>query len=423
MKNPIAISLSPNVNREYVSLAKHLLLVHSQWEDKHILSRASEMLARRFSGGAPRSLGEGGGHFVSLASSGRQALYDLLRALDIKNGDEVIIQAFTCIAVPEPIVWVGATPVYADIKEGSYSIDPEDVKKKITSKTKAIIVQHTFGIPGPIEEIMAIAKEKGIFVIEDCAHALPASLNGRSLGTFGDAAIMSFGRDKCISSIFGGAVITKDAALIARISSFQKQRPLPPRMWVAQQLLHPVFFRYALQWYFASSIGKVALVLAQKLGLLSKAVASEERSGQKPVHVAYAYSPALALLLLDQLKKLDSIASRRLQIAARYQVELRIPTPPVGDSSIMPSYLRFPMLVENRDAILLDARSQHMLLGDWYDAPLVPKSSNYMAFGYRIGSCPRAEDAARRVINLPTYPSLTDTQVTKVIDFMNSYGN
>ena len=398
-------------------LARHLLFVHSYWKDRDIVSRASQMLAQRFPG-----------HFVSLASSGRQALYDLLRSLDVKKGDEVIIQAFTCIAVPEPIIWAGAKPIYADLPAGRqvllnpYSIDPEDVKKKITAKTKAIIVQHTFGIPGPIEEIIAIAKEKNIFVIEDCAHALGASLNGKPLGTFGDAAIMSFGRDKSISSVFGGAVITKNKTLLDRIAAMQKSRPLPPRLWVAQQLFHPVFFWYALPWYFRSGIGKAALVFAQKIGVLSKAVASEEKKCEPPDHIAYAYSPALALLLINQLKKLDRFTARRREIAKRYQQEL-IPTPGVGKGNTMASYLRFPMDIPHRHELLLDAREHRMLLGDWYDAPLVPASANFSVFGYSSGTCPHAEKSAKSIINLPTYPSLTDTQVTKIINFMNSYGN
>jgi len=424
MKRPIAISLSPNTSKEDVRLAWYLLLVHMYWKDKRILSRVAEKVVKRFPG-----------HFVSLTSSGRQALYDLLRSYGIKKGDEVILQAFTCIAVPEPIIWAGATPVYADIKESSYSIDPEDVKKKITPKTKVIIVQHTFGIPGPIKEILAIAKEHNLVVIEDCAHALGATYENQSLGTFGDAAIFSFGRDKCISSVFGGAVITKDKNRTRMLQEMQSARPLPPKQWVAQQLFHVVLFSFVLPLYFWHGVGKAILVIAQKLHLISRAVAFEERVGKRPVHMEYSYSPALGLLLIKQLDKLDDMTKRRCEIAARYQKELS-PTPRQSggqassspfvrgrerDSS--PSWLRFPVLVENPQGIILDAREQDMLLGDWYDAPLVPASSSLIAFGYNIGSCPRAEEAARTTINLPTYATLTDTQVTKVITFMNHYGN
>lgn len=407
MKRPIAISLSPNTSKEDVRLAWHLLVVQSLWSDRGILSRAAEKIAERFPG-----------HFVTLTSSGRQALFDVLRSYNIKKGDEVILQAFTCIAVPEPIIWAGATPMYADIKENSYSIDPEDVRKKITPNTKAIILQHTFGIPGPLEEILAIAKEHHIIVIEDCAHALGSTHNEKPLGTFGDAAILSFGRDKCISSVFGGAVITRDKNRAHALQAIQNARRLPPKSWVIQQLLHPILFSLILPLYFVMSIGKAILVAAQKLGILSWAVTYEEREGAKPEHLEYAYSPALAMVLLEQLKKLDGIIERRHTISARYTKELRISTPlPTGRQAV----LRFPIQAENRDELIMQARKYRMLLGDWYDAALVPSDSNFWAFQYIPGSCPRAEQVSQSIINLPTYPHLTDTQVTQVIDFVNTY--
>lgn len=411
MKYPVTISLSPNAHSDDVRLARHLLFVHSYWNDKGATARAAEKIANLFPG-----------HFVSLASSGRQALYDVLRSYEIQKGDEVIIQAFTCIAVPEPILWVGATPVYVDIAKDSYSMDVEDFKKKITGKTKAVIIQHTFGIPGPIKEILAIAKEHNIIVIEDCAHALGATMDGKMVGTFGDAAILSFGRDKCISSVFGGAIITRDKNRAHALHKMQASRPLPPRTWVAQQLFHVVFFSAILPIYFWHSLGKVLLVGAQKLHLLSRAVAYEERVGKRPVHMQYAYSPALALLLLKQLEKLSTMNVRRQTIVKRYCTELKGFAQPLVKDETVPSWLRYPLRVGSPKEILLDARSQEMLLGDWYDAPLVPGSANFENFKYIQGSCPRAEEAAKRIINLPTYPTLTDTQVTKIIAFMNTYG-
>src|SRR3989338_1287150 len=410
MSRPIAISLSPNVSSDDVRLAWYLLLVQSTWKDHGVLQRAAENIAGRFPN-----------HFVTLTSSGRQAIFDLLRSYNIKKGDEVILQAFTCIAVPEPVIWTGATPVYADVSPGSYAINPEDIRKKITPNTKAIILQHTFGIPGPIEEVLAIAKEHNLVVIEDCAHALGSTYKGKPLGTFGDAAILSFGRDKCISSVFGGAVITKDKNKAHQLQAMQNTRRLPPSSWVLQQLLHPILFSLVLPSYFVLGIGKVLLVAFQKIGLLSWAVSYEERQGGKPVHIEYSYSPALAMLLLEQLKKLDDITERRLTISARYLKELRIPTPGVGNSDIVHPYLRFPLQMANRDELLMQAREKHMLLGDWYDAALVPSASNFWAFRYIPGSCPNAEVVSKRIINLPTYPALTDTQVTNIIEYINSY--
>lgn len=410
MNRPIAISLSPNTSKEDVKLAWHLLFVHKLWNDRRVLARAAEKIAERFPG-----------HFVTLTSSGRQALLDVLRSFNIGKGDEVILQAFTCIAVPEPIMWTKAKPIYCDIKKDTYSIDPEDVRRKITPNTKAIILQHTFGIPGPIDEVLAIAKEHNLVVIEDCAHALGATYHGKPLGTFGDAAILSFGRDKCVSSVFGGAIITRDKTRAHALQAMQEARSLPSKKWVMQQLLHPILFSLILPLYFWDGFGKAMLVAAQKVGLLSRAVAYEEREGKKPNHIKYSYSPALAMLLLKQLEKLDAMIARHQEIAAEYHRELHIQSLRVGKSNVMHPYLRFPVLVQNRDQLILKARQCHMLLGDWYDAALVPSASNFWVFRYIPGSCPNAEKIAKEIINLPTYPYLTDTQVTQVIDFMNSY--
>ena len=420
MKRPIAISLSPNTDARDVSLALRLLVSARLRDDPTSISQVAHELSKRFAG-----------RFVVLHTSGRQALYDLLRMYGVGLGDEVIIQAFTCIAVPEPILWVGATPIYADLPagkqalQGQYSIDPQEVLKKITPNTKAIIVQHTFGIPGPIEEIIHIAKEKNIVVIEDCAHAFGAHLHGKPLGTIADAAFVSFGRDKCLSSIYGGASIIKSRQHMEKLRALHNVRKQPPLRWVMQQLLHPVLFSVVVPFYFVSGIGKAMLVIFQRLGLLSRAVAIEERKGRKPEHVAYQYPPALAQLLLVQLKKIDAMNVRRRTIASRYMKELantgiELPELPEQSESV---WLRFPVIVKNQQQLLFMAREHKMLLGDWYDAVLVPRTSDRMEFRYTDGSCPVAERVASNVINLPTYPLLTDTQVTEIIAFIKSYAS
>lgn len=414
MNRPIAISLSPNTDSKDVARAWSVLFSRSLRENTDILSEVAHLISKKFDN-----------RFVVLNSSGRQALYDLLRAYDIGLGDEVIIQAFTCIAVPEPILWVGAKPVYVDVEQGSYSVDPQDILKKITSNTKAIIVQHTFGIPGPIEEIVKIAKEKNIIVIEDCAHAFGAALNNKVLGTFADASIISFGRDKCLSSVYGGACVVKNREQMEKLRAFHNQRKQPPFMWTVQQLLHPILFSYIIPSYFTFGLGKALLVLFQRAQLLSRAVEFQERAGRKPLHIEYQYPPALAQLLVLQLGKIDAMNARRKYIADRYAHELSgskalLPAVP---QNTQPSWLRFPVLVKNQKQVMFMAREKNMLLGDWYDSALVPKGSNLIEFQYSLGSCPVAEKTAEQVINLPTYPSLTDTQVTEVIDVIKTYAS
>ena len=414
MNRPIAISLSPNTDSKDVARAWSVLFSRSLRENTDILSEVAHLISKKFDN-----------RFVVLNSSGRQALYDLLRVYDIGLGDEVIIQAFTCIAVPEPILWVGAKPVYADTAKDTYSIDVQDVLRKITPSTKAIIVQHTFGIPGPIEEIVKIAKEKNIIVIEDCAHAFGATLNNKALGTFADASIISFGRDKCLSSVYGGACVVKNREQMEKLRAFHNQRKQPHFIWTVQQLLHPILFSYIIPSYFTFGIGKALLVLFQRARLLSRAVEFQERSGRKPLHIEYQYDPALAQLLVLQLEKIDAMNARRKYIADRYVQELSGSKAvlPKASQSTQPSWLRFPVLVKNQKQVMFMAREKDMLLGDWYDAVLVPKGSNLIEFRYTPGACPSAEQLAQQVINLPTYPSLTDTQVSEIIALIKTYAS
>ena len=103
---------------------------------------------------------------------GRVALYAILESLGIGPGDEVIMPGFTCVVVPNAVLYRGAIPIYVDIEETSFTMDVRDIEQKITSRTRAIIVQHTYGIPAEMDAIMAVAAQAGVAVIEDCAHAL-----------------------------------------------------------------------------------------------------------------------------------------------------------------------------------------------------------------------------------------------------------
>ena len=148
LRRPIAISLSPNTEYDDVWLALKTLLQPWKWLDQKQVS----LLEGEFESKFPS------GYRAIATNSGRGAEQLILKALDIKKGDEVIVQAFTCIAVPNSIISVGAKPVYVDIDE-TYNIDPEDLIKKISPKTKVVIVQHTFGIPAQMDKIRKITKK------------------------------------------------------------------------------------------------------------------------------------------------------------------------------------------------------------------------------------------------------------------------
>ncbi len=141
-------------------------------------------------------------------NSGTSALHAILLAYDIKNGDEVIVPSFTFIATANAPLFVGAKPVFADIEEQTLGLDPEDVERKITSKTKAIIPIHYGGCPCKIRELKKIAKEYDLLLIEDVAESFGANIEDRKVGTFGDAAMFSFCQNKIITTGEGGAIVT-----------------------------------------------------------------------------------------------------------------------------------------------------------------------------------------------------------------------
>lgn len=403
--NPILTSLSPNTEPDDIRLAWRTLLSPRAWPraGEADIAVAADLAARLQQS------------HVTLTSSGRAALYEGLHAAGIGPGDEVIIQAFTCLAVPSAVIWAGATPIYADIDRQTFNLSAARVRPLITKQTRAIIIQHTFGIPAPLPEIIALAREHNLLIIEDLAHSLGGMYNGQPLGSFGDLAILSFGRDKTISSVFGGALATNVTSLHDTVKKNMASYQAPPRWWVIQQLLHPILVNSFIPLYFTAHLGKILLVVAQRFGLLSMAVTRHEKAGAKPDFLTYIFSPALLPLLAQQLKKLDRYTAHRRRIAARYISALPVSfkdTPEVSGSN----WLRFPLLVLKRDELLKAARRQHIILGDWYATPIspVPLHNNVLT-QYKPGSCPIAEEVSKQCINLPTHPRLTDLDADRII--------
>lgn len=402
MSDTIAISLSPNTNSRDLMVAIRSLVTPHRWNSSIKNEEIETILTQRLNRPA------------QLTSSGRSALYYILCAYQLGRGDEVIIQAFTCLAVAAAVQWTGATPVYTDIDPRSYNLDPTNVERAITSRTKAIIVQHTFGIPADLTALTALAQKHNLILIEDLAHAFGGTYQGKPLGTYGDAAILSFGRDKTISSVFGGAIITANETIMQRVRQQQEVLPLPPMWWNIQQLLHPLIMSIVIPTYFFMSLGKIMLIAAQKLKLLSFAVSPEEKNGQMPPFIKWRFSPALTPLLRAQLDRFDEITTHRHLLTQKYQSHFNHPS-----TETLTPWLRFPLRVPNKQQVLRQAQRLHMLLGDWYTTPVAPVAINATPIThYQPGSCPQAEEAGNEVINLPTHPKLTIADAERIIAFV-----
>ncbi len=156
-------------------------------------------------------------------SNGTVALHLALLALDIKEGDEVIVPTLTYIATVNPVKFVGATPVFVDARRDTWQIDYEKIEQRISSKTKAIIITHLYGHPCEMDQIMHICKKYNLYLIEDCAEALGSKYKGVHVGTFGDISTFSFYGNKTITTGEGGMVVTNNDKLKDKIFLYKMQ--------------------------------------------------------------------------------------------------------------------------------------------------------------------------------------------------------
>ena len=408
---PISISLSPNTEKDDILLALKNILSFGFLRSQ---GSAIDTLEKEFQ----RKLGIK--HSVSF-NSGRSAFMACLGALSLEKGDEVLLQAFTCNAVPNPVLWSGLKPVYVDCRE-DYNMDVEDLESKITPKSRVVIVQHTFGCPSQMDKILALAEKHKLFVIEDCAHALGAEYQGRQVGTLGDVAFFSFSRDKVISSVYGGMAVTNDEKYAASLRSFQIKIGYPSVCWTLQQLLHPVLMNWIILPTYRI-FGKYLLLLFQLLHILSKAVHLREKRGRKPGYFPRALPNALAALALNQLHKLDRMNEHRKYIARYYIDALKGTSFLVSEEKEGHVFLRLAVRHLNAHDIIKKAWALNLLLGDWYTSPVAPADTQAEAVGYKQGSCKKAEELSQVTLNLPTHIHITEKEAAAVVEFLKQYEN
>jgi dTDP-4-amino-4,6-dideoxygalactose transaminase len=347
-----------------------------------------------------------------------------LKTLGIGGGDEVILQALTCVAVPNSIMWTGARPVYSDVGK-DFNLDIKDVSEKLSENTKAIIIQHSFGIPADVDQLKKISRKakKKIYLIEDCALALGATYKRKSVGTLGDIAFFSFGRDKVISSVFGGMILCKEGKLYESLKRERDKLNYPSPVWLLQQLFHPLVFALALPVYNFGvgkfGLGKAIIYICQKLGIISKAIYWEEELGKRPVYFPLKMPGALAALAINQLNKLEDFNIHRRKIVELYSkklAKLKLILPPQINGAI---WVRYPVVTDKMSEIFSKFKARGILLGDWYKECVVPVKGQDLV-GYSKGSCPKAESMAGKILNLPTYPNMDLKDAERVVSLMKS---
>ncbi len=403
MMRPIAIGLAPNLeNDDFILAFKNLLTGKIFYNNINDLEKLEKWFEENYRAKS-----------VYLFNSGRSALFIALKSLGLSKRDEIIVPAFTCVAVPNSILWNGAKPIYVDIDKNTLGIDPKDLKNKISKNTRAIIVQHTFGIPADIITIQKIANKYNIVVIEDCAHGIKIPYKKKFLGQFGDISIFSFGRDKAISSVFGGVLIVNNPLYIQNTSQIYATLSYPSWFWLFKQHMHSVVMAIVFPLYNFFGIGKFILEIIKKFNLITLPIYQKEKKGERPPDFPKKYHSSLSLLAFNQLIKLDLFNFHRSQIVNNYSNNIKSYYSKLKNLAL----LRYPLLVKNRVEVLSDFKKLKIILGNWYSNVIDPKGVDIKSIGYT--TCPTAEYVAQHIINLPTYPTFSKKDSMKIIAILS----
>ena len=319
------------------------------------------------------------------------ALHLALEAVGIKRDDEVITSPMTFAATGEVIHYFGARPVFVDVDPVTMSIDPALLAATITRcrRPKAIIPVHVAGLACDMDPIAAIARQHGLKIIEDAAHAFPTRYKGRMIGAIGDVTCFSFYSTKTITTGEGGMATTDDPAIAERM-----------RMMSLHGISKNAWTRYEAggSWYYE---------------ILSP--------GFK-----YNMTDLAAALGLAQLKKADQFLARRQAIARRYTEAFAaladcLETPPDAPADSQHSWhlyvikLRLDRLNVDRDQFITELKAARIGVSVHF-IPLHMHPYYRETYGYRPEDFPRAREVYRRIISLPIYPSMTDADVESVID-------
>ena len=351
-------------------------------------------------------------------SSGREGLLALLQSIDHADGDEILVQGYTCVALPNAIHAARFTPVYCDIEKDTLNLDIADIKHHITPKTRAIICQNTFGIPADAESLRALCDKHGILLIEDCAHVLPDATGPREIGKHGHFMMLSFGRDKAISGVAGGAIVSRVDAVSERIQKLQADADDVSWRTVATYLEYPAIYAIGRALY-GSGIGKFFLWLCAKLGLLVPILSTQEKHGTMPLTL-HRMPNACAALALDQWQRLQAINDHRRLLTRFYLQQCKNRGWKVLDGITEDLPLqKFPMFVHNPDRMRRELKRHNMHLDDgWTGCVVCPRSVIIEKTGYTSHADPCAEDVAEGILSLPTHPGIRQADAERLMEHL-----
>jgi len=328
-----------------------------------------------------------GVNYTLALNSGTSALHVTLAAHGIGEGDEVIVPSFTFIATANAPLFVGAKPVFAEIEGATYGLDPQDVERKITPRTKAIIPIHYGGFPCHIKELKQIAQNHSLLLIEDTAESLGAMVGGRKVGSFGNSAILSLCSPKVITTGEGGLIFTNSKDV------YEKARLI-------------------------SNHGRVEA---------TDYFSSAEQMQYVTLGYNFRMSTMTAALGIAQMSKIDKVISMRRENAAYLTEELsnveEIEMPGVSENcfSVYQMYTIRLRDGDNKRDSLKDFLNESGIGAKIYFDPIHLTLFYRRKFGYKEGSLPVTERISQQVLTLPMYPGLAKSEMDYMIEKVKEF--
>jgi dTDP-4-amino-4,6-dideoxygalactose transaminase len=329
----------------------------------------------------------GARHAIAV-NNGTDALVLLLRAAGIGRGDEVVVPAFTFAATATSVVLAGARPVFADIDPVSYALDPRSLARVITPRTRAVMPAHLFTQLADMDAIGAVARERGLMVLEDSAESIGMRWNGTHAGLLSRGGVLSFFPTKTLGAIGDAGMILTDDDEIAERASILRHH------------------------------GRMGKTIDHIAGISNLSGASGTNSKMDDLQAA---------VLLAKLGRLDADIARRADLAAAYTRRLtgikgvlRLPTVVERPVATDPVFYVYEIEVERRDALVAHLAGRGITTETYYPVPLHLQPC-FAGHGHRAGDFPVAEAVCSRALALPFYPDLTEAQLGHVADTVRDF--
>lgn len=324
--------------------------------------------------------------YCATLNSGTSALHAAFLAYELGKGNEIIVPSFSFIATANSVLFLNAKPIFADIEDVTFGLDPKSISEKITQMTKAVVPMDYGGLSCKIFEIQQIAKDNNLILIEDAAEALGASINGKKIGSVADSSIFSFCGNKVLTTGEGGAVVTNSKEIYEKIK------------------------------------------LIRSHGRIDKIAYFDNPSESQYVEIGYNWrmSSMTAALGISQLSKLDKIIMMRQEnakyISSRIKKysEIEIPNPPPGYEHI---YQMYTIKLSNKKT--RDDLHEHLLkkriFSKVYFNPIHLTSFYREKFGTKVNSLPITEKITQQVLTLPMYPNMNSEEKEYLIDSISAF--